>query len=54
MLSESKKIMPTGSTIRTDLSQDRLEELNKRKEDVINMINKAYAEQEPGEKKNND
>ncbi len=44
LLSTHKKYLPAGSEIPTQESQDRVVELKQRKENVIHVINKAYAE----------
>lgn len=46
LLTENEKFMPKGSELQTDASLARKNELEKRKEDVIAVLNKTYAEDE--------
>ena len=49
LLTENEKFMPKGSELQTDASVARKNELEKRKEDVIAILNKTYAEEDETE-----
>jgi hypothetical protein len=46
LLTENEKFMPKGSELQSIVSRARREEMEKRKEDVIAILNDTYAEEE--------
>mmetsp|Transcript_32502 Transcript_32502/g.37060 ORF Transcript_32502/g.37060 Transcript_32502/m.37060 type:complete len:232 (-) Transcript_32502:39-734(-) len=45
LLTENEQFLPKGSEVQTSASQDRRKGLEKRKEEIISILNKTYAEE---------